>query len=54
MKYRQVYALLKRIGHTPAKAAEIVLDASRGDEHSLRWVMVAFHQRHSHAVGGAA
>lgn len=44
MSYRHTYAMLKRAGHTPAKAAEIVLDASRGDRHALRWVVTAFPQ----------
>jgi hypothetical protein len=32
------YEALKRMGHSPAKAAEIVLDASRGDEFSQLWI----------------
>lgn len=33
-----VYEALKRFGHSPAKAAEIALDADRDDKHALRWV----------------
>lgn len=32
------YGRLKEAGHTPAKAAEIMLDAKRGDHHSIRWI----------------
>lgn len=35
------YELLKLWGHSPAKAAEIVLDAKRGDRHALQWVRIA-------------
>jgi hypothetical protein len=34
------YEALKRYGHSPAKAAEIVLDAKRGDPHALAWLTV--------------
>ena len=40
MKHKKVYEMLKVYGHTPLKAAEIVLDASRGDRHALTWVKV--------------
>ena len=33
-----LYEALKRFGHSPAKAAEIALDAARGDKHALRWI----------------
>lgn len=36
----RLYDLLKDEGHSPAKAAEIVLDAKRGCEHALRWAKV--------------
>lgn len=32
------YLALKRAGHSPAKAAEIVLDAKRGDSQALGWI----------------
>jgi hypothetical protein len=35
------YEALKAHGHSPAKAAEIVLDAQRGDTHALMWIQVA-------------
>lgn len=38
---RATYELLKKMGHSPFKAAEIALDAARGDEHALIWVSVA-------------
>jgi hypothetical protein len=34
------YAALKAYGHSPAKAAEIVLDAKRGDFFSRGWIKV--------------
>ncbi len=38
VKYKRVYAALKRVGHTPAKALELLIDASRGDRLALLWV----------------
>ena len=35
------YDVLKRFGHSPMKAAEIALDAKRGDKHALAWLAVA-------------
>ena len=32
------YEALKRAGHSPAKAAEIMLDAKRGDNYARRWI----------------
>ena len=32
------YEILKAYGHSPAKAAEIVLDAKRGDAWAIRWI----------------
>ena len=32
------YEALKAHGHTPAKAAEIILDAKRGDEFCRKWI----------------
>lgn len=37
------YDLLKSLGHSPAKAAEIVLDATRGDDFSRRWIEAMRH-----------
>lgn len=34
------YELLKLAGHSPGKAAEIVLDAKRHDAHATRWVKI--------------
>lgn len=46
MTHPRVYALLKRAGHSPFKAAEIILDASRRSEHALIWVRIIFQGRH--------
>jgi hypothetical protein len=35
------YDILKRFGHSPIKAAEIALDAKRGDKHALKWLETA-------------
>lgn len=35
---------------SPFKAAEIVLDASRGDKYALKWIKIAFGQRHFNKV----
>ena len=35
------YETLKRAGHSPAKAAEIALDAKRGCKFALHWVKLA-------------
>lgn len=45
MKYPRTYALLKNIGHSPVKAAEIVLDASRGDSIAVDWVKIIWKAR---------
>lgn len=34
------YEALKRYGHSPTKAAEIILDAKRGDTYALAWLTV--------------
>lgn len=34
------YDLLKSHGHSAAKAAEICLDAKRGDKHARQWIAV--------------
>lgn len=39
-KYPRIYAMLKRAGHSPAKAYTIILDAHRKDEYSLHWVRI--------------
>ncbi len=35
MKHRKTYAALKEYGFSAYKTLEIILDASRGDEHAL-------------------
>ena len=37
-RYQRIYAMLKRAGHSPTKAAAVVLDAMRGDKHALLWI----------------
>ena len=44
--YPRTYALLKRAGHSPIKALEIVISASRGEEHALIWLGIIFKARH--------
>jgi hypothetical protein len=43
--YPRVYALLKRAGHSPLRAAQIVLDAARGDERAVIWIRVVMRAR---------
>lgn len=38
---RTTYELLKAFGFSPFNAAEVALNAARGDEHALIWVSVA-------------
>lgn len=45
MKYPRLYRLLKRQGHTAAKAIEILVDAKRGNDHALAWVRTIFKMR---------
>jgi hypothetical protein len=37
----RAYEILKSYGFSPAKAAEIALDAKRGDKYALAWVDLA-------------
>jgi hypothetical protein len=34
------YEALKKAGHSPDKAAEIVLDAKRGHSYAIEWIKV--------------
>jgi hypothetical protein len=43
--YPRIYALLKNYGHSPFKAAEILLDAARGDEIALEWIKAIWRSR---------
>lgn len=45
-KYKRVYEMLKRYGHAPCKAAEIIVDARRKDTFALTWVKIVYQQRH--------
>jgi hypothetical protein len=38
MTRNQVYELMKRVGHSAAKALEIAIDYERGDKHAKQWV----------------
>ena len=38
------YDVLKAAGHSPAKAAEIALDAKRGDSHAISWIAIVRRQ----------
>jgi hypothetical protein len=37
----KTYEALKACGHSPTKAAEIMLDAKRGDKFCVRWIALA-------------
>ena len=45
MRYAKIYDLLKRAGHGAARAAEIILDAQRGDAWAKLWIFRLFAQR---------
>lgn len=45
MRHRRVYEMLKRAGHSPAKAIEILVDARRGNRHAVDWVRAIFRIR---------
>ena len=40
------YEVLKFYGHSPSKAAEIALDAKRGNAHALEWLAIARAAQH--------
>jgi hypothetical protein len=37
--------MLITFGHSGAKAAEIILDAKRGDQYAMQWIKLAFDLR---------
>jgi len=37
----RIRAMLQRLGHTAAKAAEIILEARRGNRFALSWIRIA-------------
>ncbi len=47
MTHKQIYKLLRNSGHSPIKAAEIMLDAARGNSWAMDWVKTLFRLRHS-------
>jgi hypothetical protein len=44
-RYPRTYGLLKAYGHSPFKAVEVILDASRGDAFAMAWIKVIWRQR---------
>lgn len=46
MTFPFIYRQLKRFGHTPAKALEIILDAKRGDRFAFLWIKMVYRARH--------
>lgn len=42
MKHERSYNELKRYGHSPVKALEIIVSASRGDSFSLKWIRLIY------------
>jgi hypothetical protein len=34
------YEALTKMGHSPFKSAEILLDAKRGDQHAIGWIKI--------------
>lgn len=44
-KFQHVYRALVEYGFSPCKAAEITLDARRGDRYARSFVMIAFRAR---------
>lgn len=42
MKYKRIYQMLKYNGHTSLKAAQIILDAVRGNEFAINWIKCLF------------
>lgn len=38
MRHRRVYKMLVASGHSPEFALRVLVEARRGDLHSLRWV----------------
>lgn len=47
MKYRHIYRMLVNHGHTPQKAAEIILDATRKNLYSRQWIYSIFKLTHA-------
>ena len=45
MKFQRIYDRLKQYGFSPAKAAEIVLDAERKDPYARSFIGLAFGAR---------
>jgi len=41
VRWPRIYSMLKEAGHDAAKAAEILLDAQRKDDHARAWIKAA-------------
>lgn len=37
-RFPRIYRALKAVGHSPAKAVQILIDASRGDVDAMLWI----------------
>jgi hypothetical protein len=44
-RYPRIYAMLKAAGHPPFKAAEMILDAARGNRYAILWIKIIWHGR---------
>jgi len=40
MDWKQIYEALKTHGHSPFKAAEIILDARRNNQYAIEWIKI--------------
>lgn len=45
MRYSHIYKMLIRAGHSAMRAAEIVLDAKRGQPRARQWIFTIYHMR---------
>lgn len=43
LKYQRIYAMLKRCGHSPMVALQIIVDAARNDKSALNWIRALRH-----------
>lgn len=46
MLFPNIYRMLVKAGHSPFKAAEIVISAARGDRYSRLWIATLYSWRH--------
>ena len=38
VRYRRVYGMLRRYGHSPLQALRVVVDAHRGEHFAMWWI----------------